>query len=660
QQGAVQERNADGASIGLLRTYFIRDVASADGAAAGAAAAGTDCSGGDGAAATANETVLRLDGEDATYIVYNETTSSDGEGLSIWRRECDGSTLLASAEIADRLATGATIVTCGPRYGAPASDCGKVNFRVGTLAGEFVSMTATVRTGEAIAAPSGPVYVSPVVVISISPTVPVDGVVTVYRGDTVTFDASASSNPTGGALDHLWNFGDGTTSTNAVASKTFTALGEFTAIYTATNSDGTPASDYVRIKVENRKPTAVISSPANGFSTTRCTNVSFAAAGSNDSGDSAYGGSVVEYRWTYGDGTTATKTSAASHTHQFAQLSPGNGTNPQSVGLTVVDNEGAESTQVVRSVTVTNRPPNTPTITGNGNTANVSSNGPVTVNFASNASDPDICATSNETLSYEWDWGDGSAKATTATASKTFSNGGSYQVRLKVTDGAGVSRTSSPLTVTINGLPTAAFALSSTSVRAGSDLTSPGWITNSSSDPEGQALTYSWSFQNANPPSGGNSSAAVPSPVRFTHNVGSNNTFIVAVYNVTLTVTDPLGGQGTATRQVTVNGAPAPGNLRKTGQGCENSNWTGCQERYINLAWNSVPQVDRYQVNLECTTGGCGQSVTREYTGTTAHVDGLSEGFLGITLSYDIRIRSRDSVTGKWGPWSATINENSG
>ena len=104
EQEAALNRNVDGASIGLLRTYFVRDVASANGAATGAAAEGTDCSGGAGAATAAVQTLLRLERDDGEYVVYNEVSSSGGVGLSIWRRECDGTTLTATTEVVDRVA----------------------------------------------------------------------------------------------------------------------------------------------------------------------------------------------------------------------------------------------------------------------------------------------------------------------------------------------------------------------------------------------------------------------------------------------------------------------------------------------------------------------------------------------------------------------------
>ncbi len=438
EQEAVYTRNSDGASIGLLRTYFVRDVASASDAKIGSYAEDTDCTGGEGAG-TGAQTLLRLGGDDDEYIVYNKVASSGGVGLSIWRRECDGSTLLSTAEVVDRVASAGTTVTCTARGEAPVAedDCGRINFGLMTEDAETVSMTVSVRAGEdAESAPPGPVYVSPDVVIVVSPT-------TVFRGETVTFDASGSSDPKGGTLTHHWDFGDGASSTDAVATHTYGTLGEFTAVYTATNEDGTPASDYQRVTVQNRPPTAVMSAPTDGLVTTRCYNVSFAAAGSNDDGDTPYGGSVVEYRWDYGGFASSTKTSPAAHTYQFPSLSPGNGTAPLRVGLAVVDNDGGESLSVGRWVTVENRPPSTPAITANGGTVPITGVVAKTVNFTSTVSDPDICASSDESLSYEWTFGDGGTSSD-PNPSHTYTTSGLYTAELTVTDTANASVTSNP------------------------------------------------------------------------------------------------------------------------------------------------------------------------------------------------------------------------
>ncbi len=648
EQEAVFDRNTDGASIGLLRTYFVRDVASASDAKIGTYAEDTDCPGGAGAG-TGSETLLRLGGDDDEYVVYNEVASSRGVGLSIWRRECDGTTLKASAEVVDRVASGATTVTCTARDGAPVAedDCGRVSFRLTTEDAETVAMTALVRAGKTVVSvPSGPVYVSPLVSIQVSPT-------TVFRGDVVNFDASASSDPRGGTLSHHWDFGDGTTSTDAVATHSYTALGEFTAVYTATNSDGTPASDYVRVTVNNRPPTAVISQPTGPVSTTRCADVTFAAAGSNDSPDAPYGGSVDIYQWTYGDGASSGLTSPAAHTHQFGSLGA------FTPSLVVIDNDGGGSLAATASVAVENRPPTMPTIAADGGTGPITGIVSKEVAFTSSVSDPDLCASSDETLTYDWDFGDGGSSSD-PNPNHIYTTGGLYTAELTVTDTGGVTVTSNTITVDLNTSPVASFTMSPSTIRAGQALPA-GWITNNSSDPDGNPMTAAWNFPYGTP---GSSTAWTPPSVTFNHNVGGGDTFVSANYTVGLTVTDSRGAPHSQNKTITVTGAPYPGNFRQTGSGryCTNSSWIGCLDwdRYIDFAWNAVPNVNLYQIDLDCDDWliPCGDYL-RTFAGPTARFDGLDYNILG-TLDYDARIRSRDSVTGKWGAWSPWINVNSG
>lgn len=645
-QAIMRDSNLDSASVGLLRTYFIRDVASADSAKTAAAAEGTDCTGGAGAAQSDAETVLRLATGATTYVTYNVTTDSDGTGTSIWRRECDDATLVATAEMVRRVDEASTSVTCSPRTGAPSSDCGRIHMDTATTDGGAVSMTATIRTGDAVSAPADPVYESPLVNIAVTHPDPL------YRGQDVTFDATATTDPRGQALTHFWDLGDGTTSTDASTTHAYSALGEFTAIYTATNEDGTPASDYKRVEVLNRPPTAVISAPSGSVNTHRCTNVSFAATGSNDSGDAAYGGSVSSYNWDYGDGTTSTRSSAAAHNHQFAKLS---GSGPLTVSLSVTDNEGGVSATETRSATVTNRPPNAFTMQANGSGSDISVNGVTTVNFTSNASDPDLCGTSDEALEYNWDFGDGGT-STDANPSHTFTSGGSHEVTLEVTDGSGESVTSTnSISVTINQIPVAAFTLDDYDFRAGTNLTN--WVNNDSYDPDGGALTYVWTFQNATSPTGGTSTAFEPTPVNFTHNiVGSGDTFIGATYTVTLEVKDPLGATANASRTVTVSGAPAPTGLNKSGEWrvCVDQRWWGCADyHYFNsFGWNaSAAPIDQYQLEIkydDCWIGTCWTYTYHNTPGTSITIE---EHESGGGTAY-IRVRARDTNTGKWGPWS--------
>ncbi|WP_199443504.1 PQQ-dependent sugar dehydrogenase [Umezawaea beigongshangensis] len=81
---------------------------------------------------------------------------------------------------------------------------------------------------------------------------------------TVNFSSAGSSDPEGGALTRSWNFGDGTTSTAASPSHTYTADGQYAATLTVTDPGGRSASATVSISVGNTAPAVRLDAPANG------------------------------------------------------------------------------------------------------------------------------------------------------------------------------------------------------------------------------------------------------------------------------------------------------------------------------------------------------------------------------------------------------------
>jgi glucose/arabinose dehydrogenase len=81
---------------------------------------------------------------------------------------------------------------------------------------------------------------------------------------TVAFSSAGSSDPEGGALTYSWNFGDGTTSTAANPSKTYSANGTYRVTLTARDSEGLTGTANVTITVGNTAPTVTINSPLHG------------------------------------------------------------------------------------------------------------------------------------------------------------------------------------------------------------------------------------------------------------------------------------------------------------------------------------------------------------------------------------------------------------
>ncbi|WP_276530113.1 PQQ-dependent sugar dehydrogenase, partial [Saccharothrix coeruleofusca] len=80
----------------------------------------------------------------------------------------------------------------------------------------------------------------------------------------VAFSSAGSSDPEGGTLTYSWDFGDGTTSTAANPSHTYTANGQYSVTLTVTDPGGRTGSAGVSISVGNTAPEVRLDAPANG------------------------------------------------------------------------------------------------------------------------------------------------------------------------------------------------------------------------------------------------------------------------------------------------------------------------------------------------------------------------------------------------------------
>ena len=442
QQVQIRERNLAGASLGTLRTHFLRDVATAHRADVGGDGI-ADCAPGTRGGGTSRgkgATPLFALTRDEQRIVYS-VGPTDETDAGLWRRVCDrtGDREVAASVLVDEVNAALTDASCDSRHpqqvrglgrgeepgvlatgddrGAPAAapGCRRVQLRVTTPELDQVVLSATVRSsGETI----DEEQLLPDVVIGADPQ---SGAAPLQ----VRFTSKGSSDPLGGALTFEWDFGDGTTATEDAPMHVYDRPGTFTAVLTATNELGGSASASVPITVTNRPPVAVISAPPNDTAVARGQLVSFSSTGSNDDADAVRGGRIVSWTWDFGDGTTST---LPAPTKAYDRLRP----EGYVVTLTVTDGDGATATALAL-IRVLNTVPTVQIVADR-----TAGSSPLAVQLAAIVSDEAAMAV-NPPLTYAWDLGNGTTSNLATPPSVTYTGAGSRTVRLTVTDDAGAT-----------------------------------------------------------------------------------------------------------------------------------------------------------------------------------------------------------------------------
>ena len=242
-----------------------------------------------------------------------------------------------------------------------------------------------------------------------------------------SFGASASApGASGGTIrDYSWDFGDGTpvddTGVNAGASHAFASPGTYTVTLTVTDDLGVSATTTQQITVD---------APVAAFGASPRVAAPGAPVTLDASGSRDPVGTITDYSWNFGDGTSDQDTGATSSAqHTYA------GRGAYTVTLTVANDHGQTST-TTHDVTVDNPP-----IAAFTPSATVTAPG-ATVSFDASASAPG--AGGGTIDAYSWNFGDGTpaddAGGNTG-ASHAFASPGTYTVTLIATDDLGVSTT---------------------------------------------------------------------------------------------------------------------------------------------------------------------------------------------------------------------------
>ena len=324
----------------------------------------------------------------------------------------------------------------------------------------------------------------------------------------VNFTGSGSTDDNTDIVSYEWDFGTGDLSTDADPVYTFTTGGEYTVSLTVTDGGGLQSSTSLTITV-NGAPIAVASSDIN--SGNEPLTVNFTGNASTDDNND-----IVSYEWDFGTGDMSTDVDPS-----YTFLTGG----VYTVSLTVTDGGGLSSTATVE-INVNGAP------VAIASSDVTSGNAPLTVNFTGSGSTDD----NNDIVSYEWDFGTGDL-STDADPSYVFANPGTYTVGLTVTDGAGLS-SSTTIQIDVNGPP---VAIASANISSGNAPLSVDFTGSGSTDDNDDIVSYEWDFG-----TGDMSTEADPT---YVFNDGG-------VYTVSLTVTDGGGLTSTTTVEINVNGAP--------------------------------------------------------------------------------------------------------
>jgi len=341
---------------------------------------------------------------------------------------------------------------------------------------------------------------SPIAVLMYSPSI-------VNTGVEVDFDASASYDPDGTIVSYSWDFGDGSTSPEAIVSHSYIEDGEYLVTLRIVDNKGLVGSKVAIQLVRNRSPVSAFTEIASILYKEE--TITFDASPSYDPD-----GTIVNYHWDLGDGTTATGVSVSHSYSENVAIK---------VTLTVTDNDGATDS-TTSTANVINKSP-VAILTESSETENLSHQ----INLSATESyDPD-----GTIVGYSWDFGDGTT-ATGVTVSHTYSQIGKYTVKLIVTDDDGATDSASTTKTVTNRAPVACFTESAEVVSTDDSIY---FDASASYDPDGTIVGYSWDFGDGTTATG----------ITVTHRYKENG-----VYTVTLRVIDDNVAIASSTAKKTV------------------------------------------------------------------------------------------------------------
>lgn len=286
----------------------------------------------------------------------------------------------------------------------------------------------------------------------------------------IRFSAEESISPYGDITDYNWDFGDSTFKEKGkIVDHTFTNPGKYTVTLDLKDSEDNSVSvtETIIVNSESAAPTGVIRTSPEILQGSAPFTVEFDASASVDKNDS-----IVEYAWDY-NGDNIADIRGQKFTHVFRE------DGEYEIILMLTDSSGLTSESRV-----------TVSVSGKDLLADIKANPdsgaiPLVVDFDASAS----YFTKGKIVSYEWDFGDGSApQLAGAQKSHRYNQVGVYDVILKIfTDDGQTSETS--MKIFARSLPTQACYTVSRH-----EGTAPLSVSFDSACSVGNISTWRWSF----------------------------------------------------------------------------------------------------------------------------------------------------------------------
>ncbi|MCY4515117.1 MAG: PKD domain-containing protein [Candidatus Tectomicrobia bacterium] len=225
----------------------------------------------------------------------------------------------------------------------------------------------------------------------------------------------ASSSPDAAITAWMWDFGDGTTSTDQNPTHHFDDPGGYTISLMVTASSGSDT-----LTRQTLVQVSALAGPVTDFTATPVMGSAPLEVSFQDSSSSP-DAAITAWRWDFGDGTTSTEQNP---THAFN--SPGGYT----VSLTVTASSGSD-TRTRQALVLVSAPAAASAPVADFTATPLTDSGALTVSFQDSSTSPDAAITE-----WLWDFGDGNT-STRQHPRHTFTSYGRYLVSLTVTASSG-------------------------------------------------------------------------------------------------------------------------------------------------------------------------------------------------------------------------------